>query len=416
PPVTRPSTLPATTSSCRPGEQQPRYGQSVGRPGRSSSLGGGGHHTTRPAPILANEMEKLQELSQSELEDLLEHPERVESMALESDEIQNIQLEREMALASNRSLAEQNLDVKPRLEEQKSLLVERYAQLEAARDTYRQHCALRDGMAGKVSPEALFSRLQTEGAHTEAELLASDFLEWLRVSGWCFLDVFLFPPPALAHRGTLCGLEIVPGYSIEEQRNPRPPDPAGAMLGPTCGGPGGPPPVAPGQPSTPTPTPRRRPGASPVGWLLLLYDFLYPASPPGPPPRHRPSIAGAPAQFFPPTRPRLPPSTPAPGPPSAPPPPAPTPPSPPSPAPTQAPPSASTPPTHRTPAPPPTPPPAPPPTPPPTPRGLHLPGRAALPGLASHRPHGPYTPPRTCRGPAPHVTGFLARPAVAPPV
>jgi len=32
-------------------------------------------------------MEKLQELSQSELEDLLEHPERVESMALESDEV-----------------------------------------------------------------------------------------------------------------------------------------------------------------------------------------------------------------------------------------------------------------------------------------------------------------------------------------
>lgn len=58
-------------------------------------------------------------------------------------QIQNIQLEREMALASNRSLAEQNLDMKPRLESQKEVLVERYCQLEAVRDTYRQHGALR---------------------------------------------------------------------------------------------------------------------------------------------------------------------------------------------------------------------------------------------------------------------------------
>lgn len=58
-------------------------------------------------------------------------------------QIQNIQLEREMALASNRSLAEQNLDVKPRLESQKEALVERYCQLEAVRDAYRQHGALR---------------------------------------------------------------------------------------------------------------------------------------------------------------------------------------------------------------------------------------------------------------------------------
>lgn len=58
-------------------------------------------------------------------------------------QIQNIQLEREMALASNRSLAEQNLDMKPRLESQKELLVERYSQLEAVRETYRQHCSLK---------------------------------------------------------------------------------------------------------------------------------------------------------------------------------------------------------------------------------------------------------------------------------
>uniref|UniRef100_A0A1A8HVZ7 Vacuolar protein sorting 37 homolog C n=1 Tax=Nothobranchius kuhntae TaxID=321403 RepID=A0A1A8HVZ7_NOTKU len=133
-------------------------------------------------------MEKLQDLSQSELQELLDEPDRVESMALESDEIQNIQLEREMALASNRSLAEQNLDMKPHLELKKEVLVARYCHLETVGETYRQHCSLRDGMVGQISPEALFPRLQTETGETEAEseALADEFLD-----GSLPLDSFL---------------------------------------------------------------------------------------------------------------------------------------------------------------------------------------------------------------------------------
>lgn len=133
-------------------------------------------------------MEKLQDLSQSELQNLLDNSERVESMALESDEIQNIQLEREMALAANRSLAEQNLDVKPRLEKERGRLVEKYTELEEVREKYKQHCVLRDSIMGQVSPEGLLSRLQTEGANTEAEseVLADEFLE-----GSISLDSFL---------------------------------------------------------------------------------------------------------------------------------------------------------------------------------------------------------------------------------
>ncbi|XP_061580296.1 LOW QUALITY PROTEIN: vacuolar protein sorting-associated protein 37C [Cololabis saira] len=145
-------------------------------------------------------MEKLQELDQSELQELLDTPQRVESMAQESDEIQNIQLEREMALASNRSLAEQNLDVKPRLESLKEVLVTKYSQLEACRETYRQHCSLRDGMVGQVSPEALFFRLQTESSKTEAESedLADEFLDGsLPLDS--FLDRFLYLR-SLAHK------------------------------------------------------------------------------------------------------------------------------------------------------------------------------------------------------------------------
>ncbi|KAL2097355.1 hypothetical protein ACEWY4_006562 [Coilia grayii] len=145
-------------------------------------------------------MDKLQDLSQSELQDLLDNSERVESMALESDEIQNIQLEREMALASNRSLAERNLDMKPRLEQERERLVQRYSELEEVRDRYKQRCTLRDNVMGQVSPEVLFSRLQTEGASTEAEseTLAEEFLEG-SLSLDSFLDRFL-SLRSLAHK------------------------------------------------------------------------------------------------------------------------------------------------------------------------------------------------------------------------
>lgn len=48
-----------------------------------------------------------------------------------------------MALAANRSLAEQNLDVKPRLEKERARLVGKYSELEEVREKYKQHCVLR---------------------------------------------------------------------------------------------------------------------------------------------------------------------------------------------------------------------------------------------------------------------------------
>lgn len=48
-----------------------------------------------------------------------------------------------MALASNRSLAEQNLDVKPRLERDRERLVAKYNELDEVRERYKQHCVLR---------------------------------------------------------------------------------------------------------------------------------------------------------------------------------------------------------------------------------------------------------------------------------
>ncbi|XP_029950175.1 vacuolar protein sorting-associated protein 37C [Salarias fasciatus] len=255
-------------------------------------------------------MEKLQDLSQSELQELLDNPERVESMALESDEIQNIQLEREMALASNRSLAEQNLDMRPRLEAQKQALVERYCHLEAVREDYRQHCSLRDGMAGQVSPEALFSRLQTEGGKTEAEseALADEFLE-----GSLGLDSFLerfLSLRCLAHRRRVrieklqeilrqrsegspappAAAAEDPAAAVQQQQQPASNPPASSQPAASSGLPYGPYPVAPPNPPPPAAGAANPPYPSP-GYPGSRPAFGPPAAPACPYPA-RPSFPG----------------------------------------------------------------------------------------------------------------------------
>lgn len=224
-------------------------------------------------------MEKLQDLTQSELEELLGNAERLESMALESDEIQNIQLEREMALASNRSLAEQNLDMKPQLERQREKLVERYSQLEAVHHTYIQHSQQREGMVGQVSPEGLFSRLQAEGASTEeeSETLADEFLD-----GSLPLDSFLerfLALRSLAHRRRVRTEKL---QEILRQKNDGTAGDASAVTSSTCAKPD---PVIAGVASSPwTTTPNNQPAQGSV--KPSGHATSYPNAP-------QPAVAGA---------------------------------------------------------------------------------------------------------------------------
>ncbi|XP_072319120.1 vacuolar protein sorting-associated protein 37C [Eucyclogobius newberryi] len=217
-------------------------------------------------------MEKLQELSPAELQELLDNTERVEAMALESDEIQNIQLEREMALAANRSLAEQNLDRKPYLESQKEALVSRYLQLETVQQKYREHCTQRDGMQGKVSPEAMSNRLQVESSKTEeeSESLADEFLDGSLTLD-SFLDQFL-SLRSLAHKRRV---RIEKLQEVLRQRNSASttadqPDPASCSSAPSTT-----------HNNLPHPKPAGAPPALPPAGLSYS---PYPASAPNPAP------------------------------------------------------------------------------------------------------------------------------------
>ncbi|POI20493.1 hypothetical protein CIB84_015760, partial [Bambusicola thoracicus] len=67
-------------------------------------------------------MDSLKDRTVEELQALQEDAAEIERLALESREVQELQLEREMALAANRSLAEQNLKFQVPLETGRSEL------------------------------------------------------------------------------------------------------------------------------------------------------------------------------------------------------------------------------------------------------------------------------------------------------
>lgn len=237
-------------------------------------------------------MDKLQDLSQSELQDLLDNSERVESMALESDEIQNIQLEREMALASNRSLAEQNLDMKPRLERERVRLVEKYTELEEVREKYRQHCALRDGIMGQVSPEGLFCRLQVEGASTEAEseALADEFLE-----GSLSLDSFLERFHSLRFLAHKRRVSVEKLQEILRQKSQGPGEPGmTSQPGPNLDAGS----VPPWQPQQPQQQPQQKPSVSTNPSNSALPYPPYPVSPPTQPSAASAAVPSNPSAAF----------------------------------------------------------------------------------------------------------------------
>ncbi|XP_058877038.1 vacuolar protein sorting-associated protein 37C-like [Acipenser ruthenus] len=145
-------------------------------------------------------MENLRELSQSELQEILEDSQKVEAMVMESSEVQGVQLEREMSLAANRSLAEQNLKLRPQLQERKERLSERYRELQRLETDCRGRREELDSKLSSFSPDLLLSLLQTEGAkiEEESESLAEQFLEG-SVSLDSFLDLF-FAKRSLAHK------------------------------------------------------------------------------------------------------------------------------------------------------------------------------------------------------------------------
>lgn len=135
-------------------------------------------------------------LSLHQLNELLEDEHKLNNMA---DELQNIQPNKDMSLASNHSLAEQNLQYHPKLDDLKLQLTRKYQQLQTLHEAYQMRKSRLDSQSG-TSLDTLLALLQTEGAkiEEETEIMAQDFLD-----GEVPLDVFIEQYPTkrkLAHQ------------------------------------------------------------------------------------------------------------------------------------------------------------------------------------------------------------------------
>ncbi|KAK2520427.1 Vps37c [Columba livia] len=138
-------------------------------------------------------MDTLRNRTVEELRELQENAEEIERLALESQEVrgdiatlpgafvtslvvivtspqvQELQLEREMALASNRSLAEQNLKFQAPLETGRTDLSSKYEELQQLAERCKEQKAKLEKFAAAMHPQTLLDLLQVESQKIEEE-------------------------------------------------------------------------------------------------------------------------------------------------------------------------------------------------------------------------------------------------------
>lgn len=124
-------------------------------------------------------METLKDKTLEELEEMQNDPEAIDRLAQESSEVQDLQLEREMALATNRSLAERNLEFQGPLEISRTNLSDKYQELRKLVERCQEQKAKLEKFSSALQPGTLLDLLQIEGMkiEEESETMAEKFLE-----------------------------------------------------------------------------------------------------------------------------------------------------------------------------------------------------------------------------------------------
>ncbi|KAL4660580.1 vacuolar protein sorting-associated protein 37D [Arapaima gigas] len=113
--------------------------------------------------------------STSELRDLLQDEHKMDQMVKLSEKFQELQVERETLLTTNRSIAEKSLSQRPCLQNGKMQLAQKYQELEKLTTTCREKQSRLDSYIQKHSPQTAQNLLQEEVARAEEE--SEDVLE-----------------------------------------------------------------------------------------------------------------------------------------------------------------------------------------------------------------------------------------------
>ncbi|KAJ8275831.1 hypothetical protein COCON_G00075830 [Conger conger] len=108
-------------------------------------------------------------LNTSELRELLKDEEKMDQIVRLSEKFQDLQVDRETLLTSNRSLAEESLARRPRLQNGKLQLAEKYKELERLNAACREKQSQLEANTEKHSPQTAQNLLQEEVARAEEE-------------------------------------------------------------------------------------------------------------------------------------------------------------------------------------------------------------------------------------------------------
>ncbi|XP_070690523.1 VPS37B subunit of ESCRT-I a [Pempheris klunzingeri] len=128
---------------------------------------------------MSNFPNKFDAYTMTQLNEILEDDEKLTKMVQEMDEMQDVQQSKEKTLVNNRTLAEQNLALQPRLEHKKEQLTKSYNHLQESFECYQLRKSTLDHKSGNTSLDILLALLQAEGAKIEEETenMADSFLD-----------------------------------------------------------------------------------------------------------------------------------------------------------------------------------------------------------------------------------------------
>ncbi|XP_028823515.1 vacuolar protein sorting-associated protein 37D [Denticeps clupeoides] len=118
-------------------------------------------------------------LNTTELRELLQDERKMEQIVLLSDKFQELQVDRDVLLAANRSVAEESLSCRPRLQNGKLQLAARYEELAKLSAACGEKQRRLEALAQEHSPQTAHALLQEEVSRAEerSEEILDEFME-----------------------------------------------------------------------------------------------------------------------------------------------------------------------------------------------------------------------------------------------
>ncbi|KAL5017071.1 hypothetical protein ScPMuIL_006660 [Solemya velum] len=118
----------------------------------------------------------LQHLNKEELKQLLESESKLDDLIYDLQQVKTLGVDKEMLIASNKSLAEYNISQQPRFTELKNRLGTVYEEVNQLKTVLAKDIAKLDGDGDRQSLDTILAVLQTAAAEAEenSEILADD--------------------------------------------------------------------------------------------------------------------------------------------------------------------------------------------------------------------------------------------------